>query len=113
MNHMRPILIRQVLAAGKKTDILIEGNRISCMRPSIEAPNAEIIDGRGLIAVPGMANLHTHAAMTLFRGYGDDLPLFDWLNNYIWPVEAHLTDRDYLFPRYVLIPISHCPSSRG
>lgn len=94
MNHMQPILIRQVLAAGKKTDILIEGNRISCMRPSIEAPNAEIIDGRGLIAVPGMANLHTHAAMTLFRGYGDDLPLFDWLNNYIWPVEAHLTEED-------------------
>jgi 5-methylthioadenosine/S-adenosylhomocysteine deaminase len=38
--------------------------------------------------IPGLVNLHTHAAMTLLRGYGDDVTLMDWLRNYIWPVET-------------------------
>ncbi len=37
--------------------------------------------------IPGLINCHTHAAMTLFRGLADDLPLMDWLNNHIWPAE--------------------------
>jgi len=40
------------------------------------------------ILIPGLVNLHTHAAMTLLRGLGDDLPLMDWLQNHIWPAEA-------------------------
>jgi len=40
------------------------------------------------ILIPGLVNLHTHAAMTLLRGLADDLPLMDWLQNYIWPAEA-------------------------
>ncbi len=38
--------------------------------------------------IPGLVNAHTHAAMTLFRGLADDLPLMDWLNHHIWPAEA-------------------------
>ena len=37
--------------------------------------------------IPGLINAHTHAAMTLFRGLANDLPLMDWLNNHIWPSE--------------------------
>ena len=85
MKSENRILIRGVLLNGKPSDILIEGNRIARIAPKIEV-QAEVLDGKGLIAVPGMANLHTHAAMTLFRGYGDDLPLFEWLERYIWPV---------------------------
>ena len=44
--------------------------------------------------LPGLVNGHTHAAMTLFRGYGDDLPLMEWLEQRIWPAEAKLTDDD-------------------
>ena len=44
--------------------------------------------------VPGLVNGHTHAAMTLFRGYGDDLPLMEWLQEVIWPAEARLDDED-------------------
>ena len=44
--------------------------------------------------VPGLINGHTHAAMTLFRGHGDDLPLMRWLEEVIWPVEARLDDED-------------------
>jgi 5-methylthioadenosine/S-adenosylhomocysteine deaminase len=54
----------------------------------------EIVDGAGMAIVPGLVNAHTHAAMTLFRGYGDDLPLMEWLEKKIWPVEAKLDAED-------------------
>ena len=53
-----------------------------------------IIDGNGAIALPGMVNTHTHAAMSLLRGYADDMILQDWLSQKIWPLEAHLTPAD-------------------
>lgn len=92
---MTGTLIRQVQIDGVEQDILIKGNRIAKIAKDIRIEGfVNRIEGKGLTAVPGMANLHTHAAMTLFRGYGDDLPLFTWLNDYIWPVEAHLTEED-------------------
>lgn len=48
---------------------------------------SKIIDAGGNLVLPGFVNTHTHAAMTIFRGYADDLPLMEWLNNYIWPAE--------------------------
>ncbi len=53
-----------------------------------------ILDGEGALALPGLANTHTHAAMTLLRGYADDMILQDWLSQKIWPLEAHLTGED-------------------
>jgi 5-methylthioadenosine/S-adenosylhomocysteine deaminase len=50
----------------------------------------EVIDAGGGLVLPGLINGHTHAAMTLFRGLADDLPLMDWLNNYIFPVESQM-----------------------
>jgi 5-methylthioadenosine/S-adenosylhomocysteine deaminase len=58
------------------------------------APGDEVLDGGGDVLLPGLVNGHTHAAMTLFRGYGSDLPLMDWLEHKIWPAEAQLTDDD-------------------
>lgn len=55
---------------------------------------ANVIDVEGKIAVPGMVNTHTHAAMTLLRSYADDMVLMDWLQNKIWPAEDGLTDDD-------------------
>ena len=54
----------------------------------------EVVDGSGTALAPGLVNGHTHAAMTLFRGYGDDLPLMEWLEQRIWPAEARLTADD-------------------
>lgn len=54
------------------------------------------IDARGGLILPGLINGHTHAAMTLFRGLADDLPLMDWLNNYIFPVESKM-DGDFVY----------------
>ena len=54
----------------------------------------ELIDGSGCLLLPGFVNAHTHAAMTLFRGAADDMPLDPWLRERIWPVEARLTEDD-------------------
>src|SRR2546422_2893484 len=65
------ILIRDVQVEGDVTQVYIEGNRIVEIGKKREADT--VIDGKGKIALPGFVNLHTHAAMTLFRGWGDDL----------------------------------------
>ncbi|MDP3286603.1 MAG: amidohydrolase, partial [Desulfobacterales bacterium] len=53
-----------------------------------------IIDAKGGIIMPGLVNTHTHLPMTLLRGIADDLPLFDWLNRYIFPLEAKYMNPD-------------------
>ncbi|MDR1380978.1 MAG: amidohydrolase [Tannerella sp.] len=53
-----------------------------------------VVDGRRKAVIPGLMNMHTHAAMTLFRGFGDDMPLMSWLEEKIWPNEAKLTYDD-------------------
>ena len=55
-----------------------------------------IIDAEGGLIIPGLVNAHTHAAMSLFRGLADDLPLMDWLNQYIFPAEQKM-DADFVF----------------
>ncbi|KGN97950.1 chlorohydrolase [Porphyromonas gingivicanis] len=92
---MKPILISGALINGIVQDLLIEENRIARIAPFIpQKEEYDVLEGAHRVVVPGMANTHTHAAMTLFRGYGDDLPLMPWLEDYIWPVEAHLTEED-------------------
>ena len=83
------ILIKNALLNGERNNIYIEENRISEIGRIIEAD--EIVDAGGMIAMPGLVNTHTHAAMSLLRGYGDDMPLHEWLQNRIWPAEAKLT----------------------
>jgi 5-methylthioadenosine/S-adenosylhomocysteine deaminase len=58
---------------------------ISTKPPKEEA--RRVIDGRGMVLMPGLINCHTHIPMTPLRGYGDDHSLSDWLNNYIFPKE--------------------------
>jgi 5-methylthioadenosine/S-adenosylhomocysteine deaminase len=54
----------------------------------------EVVDARGGALLPGLVNGHTHAAMTLFRSFGDDLPLMTWLETRIWPAEGRLEADD-------------------
>ena len=83
---------------GKPTDIHIEGNCINRIVPTepgnVANQVSTIIDCREKAAIPGFVNMHTHAAMTLFRGFGDDMPLMRWLEKKIWPNEAKLTYED-------------------
>ena len=99
---MGKILLKSVLMqnAGEspaRKDVLIDGNVFSKI-VDVSTPEmsngAEIIDCKNLALVPAFYNGHTHAAMSLLRGYADDMELSKWLNEYIWPFEAKLTDKD-------------------
>jgi 5-methylthioadenosine/S-adenosylhomocysteine deaminase len=72
--------------------IAVHGGKIVALLPTKNAAGqyraAETIDLPNHALIPGLINAHTHAAMSLFRGLADDLPLMDWLNHHIWPAEA-------------------------
>ena len=87
----QPIFIKGVQLNEQITNILIENKKFVGIGTDIPVPtNAIIVNGNNFAAFPTFANGHTHAAMTLFRGYGDDLPLDIWLNEWIWPKEKNL-----------------------
>ncbi|MEJ2066735.1 MAG: amidohydrolase [Deltaproteobacteria bacterium] len=88
------ILITKVRLNGETVDIFIEGNKIKQIGEQLEPKADEVISGAGKAAVPSFVNGHTHAAMTLLRGYADDMPLQEWLETKIWPVETHMTEDD-------------------
>lgn len=75
-------------------DILIEGERIAGVAPVIDREADEVIDARGMAAMPGLINAHNHAAMCLMRGFSDDLKLMDWLEKKMLPAEARMTEED-------------------
>jgi 5-methylthioadenosine/S-adenosylhomocysteine deaminase len=76
-------------------DIGIENGRILfCNSPPPNWLAEETLDCRDKLITPGLVNAHTHAAMTLFRSYADDMALMDWLQQKIWPAEANLTADD-------------------
>ncbi len=77
--------------------IHIQDGAISYIGPRHYAPPFEpsqTIEGDHLVAMPGLVNAHTHAAMTLLRGWADDMPLEAWLQTKIWPFERHLREED-------------------
>jgi 5-methylthioadenosine/S-adenosylhomocysteine deaminase len=77
---------------GKTISLGIKGNRIASVseKPSTD-PARKTISGKDKLILPAFVNAHTHAAMTLFRGAGDDMPLKQWLEEKIFPREAKLT----------------------
>ncbi len=80
---------------GERVGLRCEDGTITALGPEVSAENGdETIDAQGKLLVPPLVNGHTHAAMTLFRGFGDDLPLMEWLSERIWPAEAKLQPDD-------------------
>lgn len=88
------ILIQNAQLNGSLVDVLIEGNQIKRVMKNEECSFDKMIDATGKAIIPGFVNAHTHAAMTLFRGFGDDMALMPWLEQKIWPNEAKMTDED-------------------
>ena len=72
--------------------LCIQGDTISHINADGEGSFEAMItvDAKGGLILPGLINGHTHAAMSLFRGLADDLPLMEWLNNYIFPAESNI-----------------------
>ncbi|MDR3134311.1 MAG: amidohydrolase [Prevotellaceae bacterium] len=88
------ILIKNIQIGQQPADIFIDGQFIKKTGEGLCDDADKVIDGTGKAAVPGFFNMHTHSAMTLFRGFGDDMPLERWLNEKIWPYERKLTEED-------------------
>jgi 5-methylthioadenosine/S-adenosylhomocysteine deaminase len=89
------LTVENALLDGEKVAIRCEGETIAALGADVAPqPGDEAIDAGGAHLVSPLVNGHTHAAMTLFRGSGGDLPLMPWLEEKIWPIEAKLSDED-------------------
>ncbi len=93
---MNGLFLKDIILDGKNTNIRIRDGKFQSFGAELTPADGEqVLDGRGSLAVlPAFYNGHTHAAMSLMRGYADDLELFTWLNDHIWPFEAKLTRED-------------------
>lgn len=89
------LTVTNALLDGETVAVRCEDGLIAAIGPDVAAePGDETIDAGGAPLVAPLVNGHTHAAMTLFRGSGGDLPLMPWLEERIWPVEAKLDAED-------------------
>ncbi|HEU5283478.1 MAG TPA: amidohydrolase family protein, partial [Burkholderiales bacterium] len=81
--------------------VVLGGGRILALLPSERAaqayPGVPRLQLPTHVLIPGLVNLHAHAAMCLMRGLADDLPLMEWLNRHIWPAEARHVSRDFVY----------------
>ena len=91
---MDDILLKNITLDDRQVDITIADGLIATIRPHSDglpepASGVEAMDCTGKVAVPGFINMHTHAAMSLMRGVGEDMVLQDWLGH-IWAIESKL-----------------------
>jgi 5-methylthioadenosine/S-adenosylhomocysteine deaminase len=90
-----PLAVTEAALDGELVGLRCEDGAIAAIGPSVmPEPGDEVIDAGGMPLVPALVNGHTHAAMTLFRGHGGDLPLMRWLREKIWPIEAKIEAED-------------------
>jgi 5-methylthioadenosine/S-adenosylhomocysteine deaminase len=78
--------------------VAVADGRIAAVGPAEEllelAPSGEVLNAGNCIILPGLVNTHSHLAMTVLRGIADDLPLKQWLEEHIWPVEKEHINRE-------------------
>lgn len=101
---MKKTLISNGIFISNKEDktsikgcMVIEGSQITYIGTEVPEPldnYDEVIDGTNKLYMPGLVNTHGHAAMSLLRGYGDDLALQVWLEEKMWPMEGKFTSQD-------------------
>ena len=85
----------------QKTDILINENIIERIDKDIQIDEeCDKINAKNMLIMPGLVNTHTHAAMSIFRGYKADQKLMDWLETAIFPVEDKLEPEDIYWNAY-------------
>ena len=82
----------------KNGAVAVADGRIAAVGPAEEllelSPSGEVLNAGNSIILPGLVNTHSHLAMTLLRGIADDIPLKEWLEQHIWPVESKYMDRE-------------------
>ena len=96
---MGNILLKNIVCKGAVSDIYIKGNRISKVVPAgtsiSDGYEGEVTDCSGKTVMPGFVNMHTHAAMSMMRGVGEDIAFHDWIDR-IWDVESKI-DEEYVY----------------
>jgi 5-methylthioadenosine/S-adenosylhomocysteine deaminase len=94
---IRNCSVLEVPATGEVTvaehqDIEITDGAITAIGPTGPGEvDGQVVDGAGLLAIPGLTNSHTHSPMVMFRGAAEDVSVEDWFNVRIWPMEVNLT----------------------
>ncbi len=80
----------------ERADLLIDtdAGEVLAAEEGVATTADERLDATGGLVMPGLVNAHTHAAMTLLRGYADDKPLDAWLREDVWPIEGEMTPED-------------------
>ncbi len=95
MAEAPPLAVTGAVLDGTVVGLRCEGGTIVALGAGVEPEPGDVtVDAAGAPLVAPLVNGHTHAAMTLFRGYGGELPLMRWLREVVWPVEAKLEPQD-------------------
>ncbi len=82
--------------------IVVEGNKVVQIGEGTwdieraQDQDISFFDAQGKLIIPGLFNAHTHLAMTLLKGFGEDLPLIDWLHEYMFPIEGKWTSAEFV-----------------
>jgi len=96
---MGKILLKNIVCAGRLSDVLIEDVRISQISDSgtltFSDEETEVVDCTGKVLLPGFVNMHTHAGMSMMRGVGADIAFHDWIDK-IWKLESGI-DEEYVY----------------
>ena len=93
-SHVNIVTMNEQMTLWQDAFLGVTDGKIAYMakKPPEEKPK-QIIDGTGMVLMPGLINCHTHLPMYILRGYADDLNLQDWLERYIFPREDRLDGR--------------------
>ncbi len=93
-----PIIPRE--AVLENHCVVINKGKIEAILPQIQCEqqyqSSQVFNRPNHVLMPGLINAHTHASMTLLRGYADDMPLMQWLTEHIWPAEAKWVDEHFV-----------------
>lgn len=93
-----PVAPQQTILS--RHSLAIRDRKIVALLPTEEAHGSfqakRHVQLKNHLLIPGLINLHTHAAMTLLRGLADDLPLMEWLNDHVWPTESRFTSPEFV-----------------
>ncbi|NPB07246.1 MAG: amidohydrolase [Aquificae bacterium] len=85
------------LPDGRTVDLAVKDGKIARLAPSVEGEAEYVVNADGKLLFPSFVNAHTHLSMTLFRGIGADLPLMDWLQKVIWPLEQRFVSPEFVY----------------
>lgn len=76
----------------RNVSVYVEDGKIAEIGSGIPQDADRVVNGHGMILLPGLVNTHTHVPMVIFRGYADDMLLQEWLSNKIWKLEPNMTE---------------------